>query len=267
MQADESTTHAAEDLTCLLRQAFLLLDVCAVCLHLQTTAMGDQLQRALYHRAGRMESVIAKVVTNSIWHCFSCHQWADAYAIAYGSPAAHVLSHASSTCWLDGLDRDVLQTLRANTVPAALLSLGLLAFTALLSQAGLVRIHESRPCTAMATAAATLLTTASNHGEAIRIDITDLDYLFQEFECIVICAAAYTACYVAHRYNEIDELQRKQLIAMSIVATLATATLAATALGPVSQISDRNTPRKPRNPEIFQRVVSDLITHFRGSCY
>ena len=231
-QADGNTTHVAEDLTCLFQQIFLLLDVCAVCLHLQATTMDDQLQRALYHRAGRMESVIAKVVANSLWHCFSCHQWADVYAVAYGCLAAHALSHASSTCWLDGLDRDVLQTLKANALPAALLSLTLLAFTALLSQAGLVRIHESRPGTAMAAAAAILLTTASSHGETIRFDTTNLGYLFQEFgSCIIICTAAYTACYVAHRYNEIDELQRKQLTGVSIVTTFATATLAATALG------------------------------------
>lgn len=124
----------------------------------------------------------------------------------------------------------MLQTLRANAGTAALLSLAL-AVTALLSKEGLVKIHESRPGTAMATAAAILVVTAASHGETIRIDMTGLGYLFQELECVGICAAAYTACCVTQRYNEANTLQRRQLKLMGIVATLATAAFAVAVLG------------------------------------
>ena len=109
VQTDGNTTHTADDPTCtnwvsvLCQQIFLLLDTVAVDLHLQGAANEAQLQRALHHREGRMESVIAKVVTNALWHCFSCHQWADMYAVAYAAwqpmrcPTLHL--PAGSMAW------------------------------------------------------------------------------------------------------------------------------------------------------------------------
>ena len=43
--------------------------------------------RALRHTAVAGDSVMATVITNTLWHCFSHHQWADVGAVVYGCMA------------------------------------------------------------------------------------------------------------------------------------------------------------------------------------
>ena len=84
-----------------LLQALLIAALLALDRHLRKVIANEALQHALRHTAAVGESVLAAVITNTLWHCLSHHQWADVAAAAYGCVAAYALTHSA---WVNHLD-------------------------------------------------------------------------------------------------------------------------------------------------------------------
>ena len=90
----------------------------------------EALQHALGRTAAAGESVLAAVITNTLWHCLSHHQWADVAAAAYGCVAAYALTHSA---WVNHLDvLTVYHDTSAGTKAVAVMAL----LCAIISRAG-----------------------------------------------------------------------------------------------------------------------------------
>ena len=105
LRHSQSTDHNLEDenqeVAIYLLQALLVAALLALDRHLRRMIANEALQHALGHTAAVGESVLATVITNTLWHCLSRRQWADVAAAAYGCVAAYALTHSA---WVNHLD-------------------------------------------------------------------------------------------------------------------------------------------------------------------
>ena len=169
--------------------------------------------------------MLAKVIANTLWHCFSHHQWGDLCAVIYGCTAAYALTHSA---WINQLNMDsAYHSTGVGTKTVAILSLlGAIA----LAQAGSLKLQDSRPGIAAVVTTTILLTTAPSHGGAITIDTTDLSCQLYVTTYITTCIAAHTIWYALRRFNKTEWHSCQQFTANAIAAMLAVAVLIATSV-------------------------------------
>ena len=98
------------DMSIVMLQSLLIATLLTLDKHLKAVIANEALQHALGHTAAAGDSVMATVITNTLWHCFSHHQWADVSAVIYGCVAAYALTHST---WVSHLS---MSTMYHNTV-------------------------------------------------------------------------------------------------------------------------------------------------------
>jgi hypothetical protein len=224
LRHSQSAGHNLEDehqeVAIYLLQALLIAALLALDRHLRKVIANEALQHALRHTAAIGESVLAAVITNTLWHCLSHHQWADVAAAAYGCVAAYALTHSA---WVNHLDMlAVYHNTNAGTKAVAMLAL---LCAIVFAQAGSLRLQKAQPGIAAVVAATVLLATAPSHGGTITIGTADLSCQLYVAAYIGTCTAARTICYVLDRLEQTAWHLRQQLTAKTVAATLIAAVL------------------------------------------
>ena len=163
---------------------------------------------------------MATVITNTLWHCFSHHQWADVSAVIYGCVAAYALTHST---WVSHLSMSTVyhNTGAGTRAVAALSLLCAIAF----AQAGSLRLLNPRPGFAALVAAVILSATAPSHGGGITATTAGLDCQLYMAICIAACAAAHTICHALRRLEQVEWRLREQSAAWTIASVLLAAAL------------------------------------------
>ena len=181
-------------MTIYLLQSLLVAALLALDRHLRRVIANEALQHALGHTAAAGDSVLATVITNTLWHCFSHHQWADVGAVTYGCVAAYALTHSA---WINHLDMGAAyHNTSVGTKAMAMLSL---LCAIMFAQAGSLRLQKARPGIAAVVATIVLLATAPSHGGTITIGTTDLSCQLYVAIYIATCTTTRAICYVLDR--------------------------------------------------------------------
>ena len=151
-------------------QSLLIATLLTLDKHLKAVIANEALQHALGHTAAAGDSGMATVITNTLWHCFSHHQWADVSAVIYGCVAAYALTHST---WVSHLSMSTMyHNTGAGTRAVAALSL---LCAIMFAQAGSLRLLNPRPGFAALVATVVLSATAPSHGGAITVTTAGLD--------------------------------------------------------------------------------------------
>ena len=208
------------DMTTLILQFLLIAALLTLDKHMKAIIANEALQHALGHTPAAGSSVMPTVITNTLWHCFSHHQWADVGAAVYGCVAAYALTHSAWTSQLG------ITTLCWNTSvgPKAMAAMSLIS-AVVFAQAGYLRLLNPRPGSAALVTAAILLVTAPSHGNTITMTTAGMDCQLYMAVCVAAFAAAHALCHSLRQLELAEWRLREQTTARSIAYALLAITL------------------------------------------